>query len=213
MGGLFSKKKTDEARPATTGRPPAQAPTQQPIKPQKIVVLGDIEVGKTSLIVRFVDGTFEEGKVQNFDEPLSKDITVEGENMPFSITDTAGQERFRTLTSSYFRNAAAVIVIFDVTSRESFENVPGYLEEVNRYSTETCEQFLVGNKIDAVDKRAVGADAAMETAGMHNVTYFETSAKSGQGVEDLFVAIGKKLLPKAKAQAQTTITTLPSKRK
>eukprot|EP01099_Mayorella_cantabrigiensis_P000389 TRINITY_DN1181_c0_g1_i1.p1 TRINITY_DN1181_c0_g1~~TRINITY_DN1181_c0_g1_i1.p1 ORF type:complete len:198 (+),score=53.93 TRINITY_DN1181_c0_g1_i1:101-694(+) len=162
-------------------------------KPFKLILLGDIEVGKTSLIVRFVDGSFEDGKVQNFDTK-EKAITVDGKVSQLEITDTAGQERFRTLTSSYYRNANAIIVVYDITNEESFKDVDGFLKEGQRYASSKCELFLVGNKTDLEDKRVVSTDAGQETAKRYSIPFFETSAKTGSDVMTLFESIAKKLV-------------------
>lgn len=162
-------------------------------KPFKLILLGDIEVGKTSLIIRFVDGTFEDGKVQNFDTK-EKSITVDGTTSQLEITDTAGQERFRTLTSSYYRNANAIIVVYDITNEESFKDVDGFLKEGQRYASSKCELFLVGNKTDLGDQRVVTTENGQETAKRYNIPFFETSAKDGTQVLTLFESIAKKLV-------------------
>jgi len=161
-------------------------------KPFKLILLGDIEVGKTSLIVRFVDGSFEDGKVQNFDTK-EKSVTVDGKTSQLEITDTAGQERFRTLTSSYYRNANAIIVVYDITNEDSFRDVDGFLKEGQRYASSKCELFLVGNKTDLEDKRSVSSESGQETAKRYNIPFFETSAKSGDQVQTLFEQIASKL--------------------
>eukprot|EP01097_Dermamoeba_algensis_P002183 TRINITY_DN1871_c0_g1_i1.p1 TRINITY_DN1871_c0_g1~~TRINITY_DN1871_c0_g1_i1.p1 ORF type:complete len:200 (-),score=52.34 TRINITY_DN1871_c0_g1_i1:111-710(-) len=159
----------------------------------KVIILGNIDVGKTSLIVRFVDKTFEESTTQEF-ETKEGSVAVEGKEVLLSIQDTAGQERFRTLTSSYYRNANAMIVVYDVTNKESFDVVEGFVKEGNTYSSSSCCKFLVGNKKDLEDKRVVSRAEGEEIAGRLKIPFFETSAKSGDGVDALFQAIGKQFI-------------------
>jgi len=158
----------------------------------KVIILGNIEVGKTSLIIRFVDGIFEDQTQQEF-ETKDGNVTVDGKTVSLQITDTAGQERFRTLTSSYYRNADAMIVVYDITNKESFDVVEGFIKEGNTYSSTSCAKFLVGNKIDLEDKRVVTKAEGEEIANRLKIPFFETSSLSGQNVDVLFQAIGKKL--------------------
>jgi len=159
----------------------------------KVIILGNIDVGKTSLIVRFVDKTFEESTSQEF-ETKDGSVLVDGKEVFLQIQDTAGQERFRTLTSSYYRNANAMIVVYDVTNKESFDVVEGFVKEGNTYSSSSCCKFLVGNKKDAEDKRVVSRAEGEEIANRLKIPFFETSAKSGEGVDVLFQAIGKQFV-------------------
>eukprot|EP01098_Paradermamoeba_levis_P006601 TRINITY_DN2745_c0_g1_i1.p1 TRINITY_DN2745_c0_g1~~TRINITY_DN2745_c0_g1_i1.p1 ORF type:complete len:200 (-),score=56.46 TRINITY_DN2745_c0_g1_i1:26-625(-) len=158
----------------------------------KVIILGNIEVGKTSLIIRFVDGTFEDQTSQEF-ETKDGTVNVDGKSISLQITDTAGQERFRTLTSSYYRNADAMIVVYDVTNRESFDVVEGFVKEGNTYSSTSCAKFLVGNKTDLEDQRVVSTNEGDEIAKKLKIPFFETSAKTGANVGALFETIGKKL--------------------
>lgn len=107
-------------------------------------------------------------------------------------TDTAGQERFRTLTSSYYRNADAIIVCYAVDDKTTFENIEGHVTEATRYSTRS-EKFLVANKQD-VDDHVVSDEEGAELAAKLHVSFHKTSAKSGDGVEDLFMQVARKLM-------------------
>jgi len=162
-------------------------------KTYKIICLGTIEVGKTSLIVRFVDGTFIEGKLENFDRK-EKTIHIDGKPIKLQITDTAGQERFRTLTSSYFRKANAMIIVYDIASKDSFDDLEGYIKEGTRYS-ERSDKFIVGNKVDLAKdgKRVIEYAQGKALADAHNVPFFEVSAKTGEGVDKFFEAVARKL--------------------
>lgn len=168
-----------------------------------MIILGNIEVGKTSLIIRFVDGTFEDQTSQEF-ETKDGTVNVDGKSISLQITDTAGQERFRTLTSSYYRNADAMIVVYDVTNKESFDVVEGFVKEGNTYSSTSCAKFLVGNKIDLEDKRVVTKAEGEEIANKLKIPFFETSSKTGDNVPTLFEAIGKKLAGNMEASVAPT---------
>jgi len=157
----------------------------------KVIVLGDPNVGKTSLILQFVDGVFNEENVENIDRK-NKIVELGGKKVKLQITDTAGQERFRTLTSSYFRNADAIIIVYDVNEPDSFKEVVGWSEEAIKYSSDSL-QFLVGNKSD-LDKKVTSeqANTIMEEHKMKS--FIETSAKTGENVQKLFETVAQKLL-------------------
>jgi len=172
----------------------------------KVICLGTIEVGKTSLIVRLVDNSFTEGKLDNFDK---KEVTinVDGKPVKLQITDTAGQERFRTLTSSYYRKADAMIIVYDITSKESFEDLDGYIKEGTRYS-ERSDKFIVGNKTDLADKRVIDTAVGKKLADDQGLPFFEVSAKTGESVRKLFEAVARKLagVPESGTSTQSNST-------
>ena len=103
------------------------------------------------------------------------------------IYDTAGHERFRTITTSYYRGAHAIVIVFDVTERQSFEHVEKWLGEINKFAKENVLIFLVGNKIDLNDKRVVTFEEAKGISERYKIQYFETSAKNNTNVEQMFV--------------------------
>jgi len=158
----------------------------------KLILLGNIDVGKTSLIIRFTDGTFSIDNAGEIDQK-SRDLKLDSKTVKLIITDTAGQERFRTLTSSYYRNADAIIVVYDVTDAESFTDVESHISEGSRYS-QRSEKFLVGNKIDLDPNRVISTDQGKALADKHNIQFAETSAKEGTDVDKLFDAVAKRLV-------------------
>jgi len=109
------------------------------------------------------------------------------------IWDTAGQERFRTITSSYYRGAHGIIVVYDVTDQTSFNNVKQWLQEIDRYACDMVNKLLVGNKCDLVSQKVVDVHTAKEFADQLNIPFLETSAKSAQNVEEAFVAMTREI--------------------
>jgi len=116
-----------------------------------------------------------------------------------TIVDTAGQEKFRTITSSFYGNSEGIIVVYDVTSKESFEQLESWFTEVDRYAKEEVLTILVGNKVDLLQgdakvERAVKKEDAEALAEQRGITYLETSAKSGEGVSECFKELTSQIL-------------------
>ncbi|KAG0454908.1 hypothetical protein HPP92_024200 [Vanilla planifolia] len=120
---------------------------------------------------------------------MKKIRTVEqdGKTIKLQIWDTAGQERFRTITSSYYRGAHGIIVVYDVTEQESFNNVKQWLSEIDRYATENVNKLLVGNKCDLAHQRVVPFEAGKALADEVGIPFLETSAKDATNVEQAFM--------------------------
>jgi small GTP-binding protein len=158
----------------------------------KLIILGNPNVGKTSLILRWATGKFDEDGPENVDSK-TKGVNVGGKEVKITITDTAGQERFRTLTSSYYRNADAIIVVYDISNEDSYTDVSAWVEEGQRYAIDSI-MFLVGNKSDLASERVTPKETAEAYAKEEELAlYMETSAKTGENVEELFQAIAKRL--------------------
>lgn len=122
----------------------------------KLLLIGDSGVGKSCLLLRFADDTYTESFISTIGVDFKiRTIDLEGKTVKLQIWDTAGQERFRTITSSYYRGAHGIIVVYDITDAESFANVRMWLKEVERYGSEGVSKLLVGNKSDLTSKRAV----------------------------------------------------------
>ncbi len=107
----------------------------------------------------------------------TKDILVNDKKVKLQLWDTAGHERFRTITTSYYRGAHGIVTVFDLTDRETFEHVEKWLGEINKFAKENVMRFLIGNKSDLVDKRQVSYEEARILANKLNIYYVETSAK------------------------------------
>ncbi|CAN0878706.1 Ras-related protein RABC2a [Linum grandiflorum] len=163
----------------------------------KILLIGDSSVGKSSLLVSFIS-TF---AVQDLPPTIGvdfkiKQLTVAGKKLKLTIWDTAGQERFRTLTSSYYRNAQGIILVYDVTRRETFTNLADvWSKEVDLYCTnQDCVKMLVGNKVDKDSERAVTREEGIELAKEHGCLFLECSAKTRENVEQCFEELALKIM-------------------
>ena len=139
-------------------------------------------------MLRFADDTFTESYISTIGVDFKvKTINLDSDKTAkLQIWDTAGQERFRTITSSYYRGAHGIIIVYDITNSESFKNIDKWLQEVDRYATEGVCKLLVGNKIDKMDERKIYTEDAYGYAEQIGLTYIETSAKSGENVDAIF---------------------------
>jgi len=153
----------------------------------KILLIGDSGVGKSCLLLRFADNSCTETHISTIGVDFKiKTLEIDGKTVKLQIWDTAGQERFRTITSSYYRGAQGIILVYDCTDSESFTNVKQWMGEIDRYACENVNKLLVGNKCDLTNERAVESATAKEFADSYDIPFIETSAKSGQNVESCF---------------------------
>lgn len=157
-------------------------------------MIGDSGVGKSCLLLRFADDTYTESYISTIGVDF-KTITVELEDkvVKYQIWDTAGQERFRTITASYYRGAHGIIVAYDITNMESFNNVKMWLSEIERYEGDGLNKLLVGNKSDLASERQVEYAVAKEFADSLNIPFLETSAKDSTNVEQAFMTMAKQI--------------------
>jgi len=145
----------------------------------KLLLIGDSGVGKSCLLLRFADDTYTESYISTIGVDFKiRTVDLDGKVCKLQIWDTAGQERFRTITSSYYRGAHGIIIVYDVTDLESFNNVRTWLYEIDRYASENVNKLLVGNKVDLVSKKAVETDTAKQFADSLEMPFLETSAKN-----------------------------------
>jgi Ras-related protein Rab-1A len=162
----------------------------------KILVIGDLGVGKTSLMNRFVDDTYTESYIGNIGLDFKmKAIDLNGKTVHLRIWDTAGQERFRTLAKSYYKDTKGIIVVYDITNKTSFDNVKHWLEEIERCADKNVKVLLVGNKWDLITE--VSCDVAQKFADDIGISFFQTSAKAGINVKTIFHAIAAEILQSA----------------
>jgi len=161
----------------------------------KLVLIGDSGVGKSCLLLRFADDNFTDSYISTIGVDFRfRTVTIDSKVVKLQIWDTAGQERFRTITSAYYRGADGIIMVYDVTSAESFDHVEEWLSEVDRYANENTVKLLVGNKADLVEKREVSEETAQRFADKLNISFLETSAKTATNVEAAFLTMAKELI-------------------
>jgi len=160
----------------------------------KLLLIGDSGVGKSCLLLRFADDTYSESYISTIGVDFKiRTIEHDGKTIKLQIWDTAGQERFRTITSSYYRGAHGIIVVYDVTDQDSFDNVKQWLQEIERYASENVKKLLVGNKSDLTQKKVVDYTNAKEYADQLGIPFLETSAKANTNVEQAFITMASEI--------------------
>eukprot|EP00932_Pfiesteria_piscicida_P006044 SRR837773.15965.p1 GENE.SRR837773.15965~~SRR837773.15965.p1 ORF type:complete len:213 (-),score=48.31 SRR837773.15965:10-648(-) len=160
----------------------------------KVVFLGDEAAGKTSLVRRYMYDTFEEGIQATIGMDFqSKTVYLEDRTLRLQLWDTAGQERFRSLIPSYIRDAAAAVVVYDITRRKCFDAVRKWVEDVRSERGASVLILLVGNKSDLAPERQVTEVEGKALASELGVLFAETSAKLGHNIKELFQLVAQNL--------------------
>lgn len=162
----------------------------------KVLVLGEAGVGKSSLMLRFTEEKFSSDILPTVGIDFRvKVVEHRGYSVKLAIWDTAGQERFRNITAAYYRGAQAVVLVYDITNRRSFEKIGGWLEEEERHNGDTkTVKLLVGNKSDRAGRRRVSLEEARAWAEREDIIFVETSAKDASGVEQAFLELVERVL-------------------
>lgn len=164
----------------------------------KVVLLGESGVGKTCIISRYVNNTYDEkSETTNGASYASKIIDLEqyNQSLRFDIWDTAGQEKYRSLTKFFYKDAAIAVLVYDITRRESFEEVRKYwYEQLKTCGEKNIVIGLAGNKCDMFDKEAVSEEEARSFANEIGAQFQLTSAFKNLGIDDLFRMVGCKYL-------------------
>ncbi|KAG8446338.1 hypothetical protein GDO86_013971, partial [Hymenochirus boettgeri] len=170
-----------------------------------VMLLGDSGVGKTCFLIQFKDGAFLSG---TFLATVGIDfrykiISVDGVKVKLQIWDTAGQERFRSVTHAYYRDAQALLLLYDITNKTSFDNIRAWLTEIHEYAQKDVVIVLLGNKSDVTTGRVVRTEDGESLAKEYGVPFLETSAKTGANVELAFLAVAKELKERANQQEES----------
>ena len=154
----------------------------------KYIIIGDAAVGKSNLLLRYVHGQFKpEYQLTIGVEFGAKNIEISSKLFRIQIWDTAGQENFRSITRAYYKNSVCALVVYDISSRDSFNNVMSWIEDCKNQSPKTIFMVLVGNKCDLEDKRQVSYEEGKELADKNQLLFFESSAKDGINVDEIFL--------------------------
>eukprot|EP01119_Soliformovum_irregulare_P011131 TRINITY_DN276_c0_g1_i1.p1 TRINITY_DN276_c0_g1~~TRINITY_DN276_c0_g1_i1.p1 ORF type:complete len:200 (-),score=32.67 TRINITY_DN276_c0_g1_i1:96-695(-) len=173
----------------------------------KLVLLGESAVGKSSLVLRFVKGQFLEFQESTIGAAfLTQTVCLNDTTVKFEIWDTAGQERYHSLAPMYYRGAQAAIVVFDITNSDSFERAKNWVKELQRQGNPNIVIALAANKVDLAPSRKVTTEEAQSYSDENGILYMETSAKTAANVNELFVAIAKKLPQSQPATTRPTST-------
>ena len=161
--------------------------TEEDVQHFKLIFLGDQSVGKSCILNRFLNDTF----IEDYQATIgldfqSKNVQIDNQDIHLLLYDTAGQEKFRSLIPMYTRDANIILLVYDISNRDSFTNLTHWLKDLTNVNMEEVILCIVANKIDLVDKRVVTNEEGQKFADEHDFIFQEISAKTGDGFSDLF---------------------------
>lgn len=163
----------------------------------KLLLIGDSGVGKSCILLRFADDTFSDSYISTIGVDFKiRTVTLNNKQVKLQIWDSAGQERFRTLTTAYYRSAHGILLVYDVNDRETFFHIENWLQEVSRYAASDVNRVLVGNKCDILNKREVEYETARIYAEKLGVSFTEASAKDRTNIDKVFNIMARELVAK-----------------
>ena len=161
----------------------------------KVLLLGNSDVGKSSLLLRYVDSVWNDAFVPTIGVDFKvKTLTINEKKVKMQIWDTAGQERFRTVVATYFRGAHGILLLYDVTNKDSFKNLESWLIEIEKNAKEKVLKILIGNKCDLTDDRGISTEEGKAFALRNGMEFMETSAKMNTNVTEAFETLGKLMI-------------------
>ena len=164
----------------------------------KLLLIGNSSVGKSSLLFRFVENVWDDSFVPTIGVDFKlKTLEVNGKKVKLQIWDTAGQERFKNITASYYRGGNGVLVVYDITERESFDNLTSWLIEIEKNANKNVYKLLIGNKCDLEDKRKVTYQEGKDFAESNGMKFIETSAKDNTKVQEAFELLTSEIMKSA----------------
>ena len=154
----------------------------------KYIIIGDEEVGKSNLLSHYIDDRFTSEYQSTIGvEFRAKNVVIRNTTYRIQMWDTSGKENFRSITRAYYKNSVCALVVYDISSRDSFNNVMSWIEDCKNQSPKTIFMVLVGNKCDLEDKRQVSYEEGKELADKNQLLFFESSAKDGINVDEIFL--------------------------
>ncbi|XP_033110089.1 ras-related protein Rab-10-like isoform X6 [Anneissia japonica] len=174
----------------------------------KLLLIGDSGVGKTCILFRFSDDTFNTTFISTIGIDFKiKTVELNGKKIKLQIWDTAGQERFHTITTSYYRGAMGIMLVYDITQEKTFDNIAKWLRNIQEHANEDVEKMLLGNKCDMDDKRMVSKERGESIARENGIKFMETSAKTNINVETAFMTLAEDILKKYPVSNNTQAST------
>jgi len=160
----------------------------------KLLMIGDSGVGKSCLLLRFSDDSFTTSFITTIGIDFKiKTIELEGKRIKLQIWDTAGQERFRTITTAYYRGAMGILLVYDVTDEVSFQDIHNWMKNIEQHASENVNKILIGNKCDMDSGKVISTAMGQQLADNYDVSFFETSAKTGANVNSAFTHIATEI--------------------
>ncbi|KAI6192707.1 Rab-10 [Aphelenchoides besseyi] len=161
----------------------------------KLLLIGDSGVGKTCILYRFSDDAFNTTFISTIGIDFKiKTIELRGKKIKLQIWDTAGQERFHTITTSYYRGAMGIMLVYDITNAKSFDNIAKWLRNIDEHASEEVVKMLLGNKCDMTDRRVVSKECGERIADDHQIRFLETSAKANINIDRAFYDLAEAIL-------------------
>ncbi|XP_028848642.1 ras-related protein Rab-10-like [Denticeps clupeoides] len=163
----------------------------------KLLLVGNSGVGKTSLLFRFTEDVFTTTFISTIGIDFKiKTIELHGKKIKLQIWDTAGQERFHTITTSYYRGAVGILLVYDITNGDSFNSISMWLRNIDQHAGNDVEWMLLGNKCDMESKRIIPTSQGKQVAEQHGIRFYETSARANINVEKAFLNLVEDILDK-----------------
>ena len=161
----------------------------------KVLLLGDSTVGKTCFLMRYTDKSFQEAHMSTIglDYRLKNMQLKNGKNIKLQIWDTAGQDRFRAITKNYYKGAHGILLIYDITSIQTYENVKNWIAQIREEASPHIVIYIIGNKIDMVEERKIKTEEGQKLANEFHLQFYETSAKTGENVNETFESLVNKI--------------------
>ena len=164
----------------------------------KILLIGDLGVGKSSIILRYIEDYFSGTLMSSIGVDFkTKQIEIDDKLIKLQIWDTAGHEKFRTITTSYYKSAHAIIVLYDITDSNSFEHIKNWMTDIDKFAKQGVLKILIGNKIDLLENRKVTKEAGQALANKYKINFFEVSAKGNINIDNMFLDTAKSLLERS----------------
>jgi len=161
----------------------------------KVLLLGDSTVGKTCFLIKYTDKTFQDVHMATIglDYRLKNMTLKSGKNVKLQIWDTAGQDRFRAITKNYYKGANGIILIYDITNPQTFDNVKGWISQIREEANQNVLIYIAGNKIDMEEERKIQKEDGEKLAGEYGFPFVETSAKEGININETFEDLVEKI--------------------